>query len=83
MQISVTEARARLTDLVCRAQAGQDIVLTRHGRPAVRLASIAQKPSEAEREALLDALHGAGRRELGANAAHATDRLYDDGALPA
>ena len=40
MQISVSDAKARLTELVRRADAGEEIVLTRHGRPVVRLAPI-------------------------------------------
>lgn len=37
MQVSIAEAEAQLTDLVRRAEAGDEVVLTRHGRPAVRL----------------------------------------------
>ena len=33
MQSSVSDAKAQLTDLVRRAEAGDKIVLTRHGRP--------------------------------------------------
>jgi prevent-host-death family protein len=35
MRISVTEAKGQLTDLVRRAEAGDEIILTRHGRSAV------------------------------------------------
>jgi antitoxin (DNA-binding transcriptional repressor) of toxin-antitoxin stability system len=38
MHISVSNAKAQLTELVRRAEAGEDIVLTRHGQPAGRLA---------------------------------------------
>lgn len=37
MQISVTDAKAQLTELVRRAEKGDEIVLTRHGHAAVRL----------------------------------------------
>lgn len=83
MQISLTDAKAKLTDLVRRAEAGDEVILTRHGQPAVRLVPIARKPSVAEREALLDALHGAGKGDFGPDAAHAADWLYDDNGLPA
>ena len=83
MNISLTEAKARLTELVRRARAGDDVILTRHGQPAAQIVPIAPKPSVAEREALLDALHGAGRLDFGADAAHAADFLYDDNGLPA
>jgi prevent-host-death family protein len=83
MQISLTDAKARLTDLVRRAEAGDEVILTRHGQPAARLVPIAHKPSEKEREALLDALHGAGKRDFGPDAPNASDWLYDDDGLPA
>jgi prevent-host-death family protein len=37
MRISVTEAKGQLTDLVRRAEAGDEVILTRHGQAAVRL----------------------------------------------
>src|ERR1700738_992479 len=37
MQISVTDAKGQLTELVRRAEKGDEIVLTRHGHPAARL----------------------------------------------
>jgi len=40
MEISVTDAKAQLTELVRRAEAGDEIVLTRHGHPAVRLVPV-------------------------------------------
>jgi prevent-host-death family protein len=40
MQISVTEAKSQLNELVRRAEAGDEIVLTRHGQPAVRLTPV-------------------------------------------
>lgn len=83
MNIPLSEAKARLTELVRRAEAGDDIILTRHGQPAARLVPITRRPSDGEREALLDALHGAGKRDFGPDAAHACDWLYDDDGLPA
>lgn len=37
MNIPITEAKAQLTELVRRAENGETVVLTRHGKPAVRL----------------------------------------------
>ena len=37
MKISVSEAKGQLTELVRRAEAGDEVILTRHGHPAVRL----------------------------------------------
>lgn len=38
IQVNIAEAKARLSELVARAEAGEDIVLARAGKPAVRLA---------------------------------------------
>jgi prevent-host-death family protein len=35
--VSVFEAKAQFSALLARAEAGEDIVISRHGRPAVRL----------------------------------------------
>ena len=40
MQISITEAKGHLTELVRRAEAGDEVVLTRHGKAAVRLVPV-------------------------------------------
>ncbi len=40
MRVSVTEAKGQLTELVRRAEAGDEVVLTRHGHAAVRLVPI-------------------------------------------
>lgn len=83
MDVSLTDAKARLTDLVRRAEEGEDVVLTRHGRPAARLVPVSPRPSKKEKEALLDALLGAGKKDFGPDAARAADWLYDEFGLPA
>ncbi len=37
MQIAIADAKARFADLIRRAEAGESIVLTRHGKPVARL----------------------------------------------
>ena len=37
---SIVETRNQLSDLIDRALQGEEIVVTRHGRPVVRLAAI-------------------------------------------
>ena len=57
MNVPISEAKARLTDLVRRAEAGDEVVLTRHGRPVVRLAPLAGRPvKELERSAIPERL---------------------------
>ncbi|MGA8602617.1 MAG: type II toxin-antitoxin system prevent-host-death family antitoxin [Beijerinckiaceae bacterium] len=40
MQISITEAESRLDELVDRAEAGDEVILTCNGRPVVQLVPI-------------------------------------------
>ena len=56
MNIPVSDAKGILTDLVRRAEHGEDIVLTRHGRAVARLVAIVEQPSEADRRAILNAV---------------------------
>jgi prevent-host-death family protein len=84
MRISVTEAKSRLTDLVRRAEAGDDVVLTRHGQAAVRLVPVTPMPDARRRRALLDAVRmsGGARATSGPEAARSQDFLYGDDGLP-
>jgi prevent-host-death family protein len=84
MQLPVSEAKARLTDLVRRAEAGEEIVLTRHGHAVVRLVAIHAKTSAKSRAELIDAVRAqaAAKATAGATAARSQDFLYDDEGLP-
>jgi len=37
VQVNIAEAKAKLSELVARAEAGEEVVIARHGRPAVVL----------------------------------------------
>lgn len=84
MQIPVSEAKAQLTDLVRRAEAGDEIVLTRHGHPAVRLVPVRPVLNRTARRELLDAVSkaGAAKATPGPSAARSQDFLYDEHGLP-
>ena len=84
MRISVTEAKSQLTDLVRRAEAGDDVVLTRHGQPAVRLVPIRPRPDAAERRRIMEELSAAASAKAtpGPSAARSQDFLYDEDGLP-
>lgn len=84
MQISVTEAKGQLTDLVRRAEAGDEIILTRHGHAAVRLVPIKPIADAKSRKALLDAVRAsaATKATAGPNAARSQDFLYGIDGLP-
>jgi prevent-host-death family protein len=84
MRISITEAKGHLTDLVRRAEAGDEIVLTRHGKAAVRLVPVGPVVAPGRRRAIMEAARESARARLtaGADAARSQDFLYDDSGLP-
>lgn len=84
MQVPVSEAKAQLTELVRRAEAGDDIVLTRHGHAAVRLVPVVPVPDKRARRVLLEAVRAAaaGKAAAGPVAARSQDFLYGDEGLP-
>ena len=84
MQISVTDAKGQLTDLVRRAEAGDEVILTRHGQAAVRLVPIKALPDLRARRKLLEAVKASGkaRATSGVEAARSQDFLYGEDGLP-
>jgi prevent-host-death family protein len=84
MQISVTDAKGQLTELVRRAEAGDEVILTRHGHAAVRLVPIKAIRDRKSRRALLDALRSAAATKAasGPSAARSQDFLYGNDGLP-
>lgn len=84
MRISVTDAKAQLTDLVRRAEAGDEVILTRHGHPAVRLVALRPVVDPKARGAVLGAVRASARAKAtsGPIAARSQDFLYDDTGLP-
>jgi prevent-host-death family protein len=84
MRISVTEAKGQLTELVRRAEAGDEIVLTRHGHAAVRLVPIKTAADSKSRRALLEVARAAGaaKAKPGPSAARSQDFLYGEDGLP-
>jgi prevent-host-death family protein len=84
MRISVTDAKGQLTELVRRAEAGDEVVLTRHGHAAVRLVPVRPARDGTSRRALLEAARrsGAAKAKAGPAAARSQDFLYGDDGLP-
>ena len=83
MRISVTEAKAQLTELVRRAEAGEEVLLTRHGRAAATLVPVRRQPDADARRAVIAAMQAAARqRTAGPGAARSQDFLYDEDGLP-
>lgn len=84
MKISVSEAKGQLTDLVRRAEAGEEIVLTRHGHDVVRLSPVRQAMGRGARRELLEEISrvAAAKMTPGPDAARSQDFLYGDDGLP-
>jgi prevent-host-death family protein len=85
MRISVNEAKWRLPELMARAEAGDEVILTCDGHAAVRLLPITQQTSDAKtRRSLLEAVRAAGaaKARLGPTAARSQDFLYGDDVRP-
>jgi prevent-host-death family protein len=84
MRIPVTAAKGQLTELVRRAEAGDEVILTRHGHPAVRLVPIKAASDRKSRRALLEAMRASAyaKAAAGPGAARSQDFLYGDDGLP-
>lgn len=90
MHVSVSDAKAQLTDLVRRAEAGDEVILTRRGSPTVRLVRVERDIDlSAVRRRRLDAIDRAiaAAAQRGPDgqpsAARSADYLYGDDGLPA
>ncbi len=77
--------KRQLTELVRRAEAGEEIILTRHGHAAVRLVAVKVVRDRQSRRALLEAVRAsaAAKALAGPNGARSQDYLYGDDGMPA
>ena len=85
MYISIAEAQGQLLELVRRAEAGEEVLLTHEGRTLARLAPQEGLGSYEERRAIIRKIVGRRKRTVDGwpDAAHSQDFLYDDDGLPA
>ncbi len=49
IQINIAEAKAKLSELVARAEAGEKVIIARAGKPSVALTPVAEEPRAGER----------------------------------
>lgn len=84
MRITVSDAKARLADLVRRAEAGDEVIVTRRGQDAVRLVPVEPVGTRRERRALLDAIRAEASDKVtpGPRAARSQDFLYGGDGSP-
>ena len=78
------QRQAQLTELVRRAEAGEEVILTRDGQAAVRLVPVEAAVAPAERSKLLEAVRssGAAKARTGESAARSQDFLFGPDGLP-
>jgi len=89
MEISVSSAKGQLTELVRRAEAGDEVILTRHGQAAVRLVPVKRMPDVAARRRLVKEIRADVAAKIASgeitpypSAARSQDSLYDENGLP-
>lgn len=84
MEIAVSEAKGQLSELVRKANAGEEVLLTRHGQPIARIVPVRYRPSADEKRRVLHTVREAARSKIdaGPQAARSQDFLYDDDGLP-
>lgn len=85
MRLSVSEAKGQLTELVKRAEAGGEVILTRRGHDVVRLVAVAVAPGLRGRRAFMEKIRAAAAAKAlpGPTAARSQDFLYGGDGMPA
>ncbi|NWG54061.1 MAG: type II toxin-antitoxin system prevent-host-death family antitoxin [Hydrogenophilaceae bacterium] len=81
---SVAEAKARLSELIERAEKGEGVVITRHGKPVVELRPLAAAPrriTQAELDRLAEQRKAIVRKSGGPNAVDLIRGVREDGWL--
>lgn len=84
MRVTVTSAKGRLTELIRRAETGEEVVLTRHGQAVVCFVPVEVAVAPEDRWKLLEAVRssGAAKARIGESAARGQDFLYGADGLP-
>ena len=84
MRVAVTAAKAQLTELIHRAEAGDEVILTRRGQAVARLLAVRAPADPKARRKLLEAVRSsaASKARAGESAARSQDFLYDPDGLP-
>lgn len=85
MNIALTDAQKRFAEIVRRAENGEEVVLTRQGRPVARIAPVEKRrPTSEQKRAAIAEIRAAARKVPfdGVSAARSQDYLYDEDGLP-
>ncbi len=84
MKVSVSDAKGQLTELVRRAESGEEVLLTRHGQVVARIAPARAPVTPESKRLLFERIRreGAAKATPGPSAARSQDFLYDEDGLP-
>lgn len=84
MDVSLKEAQDKLEELLDRAAAGEEVVVTRAGHPPVRFVPDPVVPRPRFRRDVIDEIvrHAMAEALPGPDAARSQDFLYDENGLP-
>jgi prevent-host-death family protein len=87
VQVAISEAKGQLTALARRAEEGEEIALTRHGRVVARLVPPLERKVVDRVQMLreLEAISARGRlirEKYGFTGKQLQDEIYDDNGLP-
>jgi prevent-host-death family protein len=82
MRVSVSEAKARLCELVRRAEMGEEVTLTRRGLDVARIVPVVRLATQATWRAAIDRAVAMAKATPGPSAARSQDFLYDEDGLP-
>ncbi len=85
MYVSIAEAQGQLLDLIRRAEAGEEVLLTHEGRPVGKISPVQRRLSPDERLQIIKEIVAKypPKEDGGPDAAHSQDFLYDEDGLPA
>ena len=61
-RVGIYDARSRLSELVDRVEAGEEVILTRRGRPIVRLVRAEEEARRKARAAAVERIRSLNRR---------------------
>ncbi|MCM2475888.1 type II toxin-antitoxin system prevent-host-death family antitoxin [Rhizobium sp. CG5] len=84
MQVSITEAKANLADLLHRAEAGEEVIVTRRGKQIARIVAVRPSLTTEQRRAIIEEVRAMAppTKPGGPPAARSQDFLYDEDGLP-
>jgi len=60
-RVGIFEAKSRLSELIERAEAGNEVTITRHGKPVAKIVPVRAKEDAAPRAAVFDEIEAFSR----------------------